>query len=198
METVTDADWVARSLEGPEAFGVIFDRHAETLLRYLVRRVGRTTAEALLGDVFHAAFESRSRFDGRHPSALPWRYGIASNLLLKHHRTEGRRLRASARMAFEPRSASSQQRVLETAEARVTLERVAEAIEALPPGERDALLLFAWEDLSYEQIAEAQNVPVGTVRSRLNRARTRLRERVAPSGKEPLQVETVSPESCPT
>jgi RNA polymerase sigma-70 factor (ECF subfamily) len=184
MESVSDAELLARSLEDPEAFGGIFDRYAQTLLRYLVRRVGRTTAESLLGDVFRTAFEARSRFQPERASALPWLYGIASNLLLKHYRTEGRRLRATAKLAAEAREAAGAAGPAETAGARLVLERVAKAIEELPATERDVLLLFAWEDLGYQEIAQALNVPVGTVRSRLHRARERLREPIRPSGKE--------------
>jgi RNA polymerase sigma-70 factor (ECF subfamily) len=69
-------------------------------------------------------------------------------------------------------------------DARVLFPRVAGAIEALPDGEREALLLFAWEDLSYQSVAEALQLPIGTVRSRLNRARTQLRELLEPRGKK--------------
>ena len=68
-------------------------------------------------------------------------------------------------------------------DARVLFPRVADAIEALPDGEREALLLFAWEDLSYQSLAEALELPIGTVRSRLNRARAHLRELLEPDGK---------------
>ena len=68
-------------------------------------------------------------------------------------------------------------------DARVLFPRVAEAIEALPDGERAALLLFAWEDLPYLGVAEALELPIGTVRSRINRARARLRELLKPNGK---------------
>ena len=62
--------------------------------------------------------------------------------------------------------------------------KVADAIEALPDEERDALVLFVWEELGYEEIAAALGVPVGTVRSRLNRARGRLRELRSRIGRE--------------
>ena len=192
----SDAQLMARSLEEPEAFGGIFDRHGDALLRYLVRRVGTTTAEGLLGETFRAAFEARARFDPGRASALPWLYGIASNLLLKHHRTEARRLRATARLASEPDAADAP-RVAEAACARVELERVAAAIETLPATERAVLLLFAWEGQGYPEIAEALEVPVGTVRSRLHRARARLRERIGSSGKEEgMQTASASPERC--
>jgi RNA polymerase sigma factor (sigma-70 family) len=64
---------------------------------------------------------------------------------------------------------------------------VADAIAALPDGEREALLLFAWEDLSYQSLAEALELPIGTVRSRLNRARGRLRELLEPKGKKRMR-----------
>jgi RNA polymerase sigma-70 factor (ECF subfamily) len=68
-------------------------------------------------------------------------------------------------------------------DARLLFLRVAAAIEALPAGEREALLLFAWEDLSYQSVAEALELPIGTVRSRLNRARAHLRELLKRDGK---------------
>jgi RNA polymerase sigma factor (sigma-70 family) len=103
-------------------------------------------------------------------------------VLLKHRRGEARRLRASARMAagLEAAQGRASARALD---ARVLFSRVAEAIEALPDGEREALLLFAWEELPYQGVAEALELPIGTVRSRLNRARARLRELLDPKGK---------------
>jgi RNA polymerase sigma factor (sigma-70 family) len=68
-------------------------------------------------------------------------------------------------------------------DARVLFSRVADAIEALPDGEREALLLFAWEDLSYQSVAAALELPIGTVRSRLSRARVHLRELLEAKGK---------------
>ena len=68
-------------------------------------------------------------------------------------------------------------------DARLLFPRVANAIEALPDDEREALLLFAWEELPYQSVAEALDLPIGTVRSRLNRARARLRELLEPKGK---------------
>jgi RNA polymerase sigma-70 factor, ECF subfamily len=65
----------------------------------------------------------------------------------------------------------------------VLFPRVADAIDSLPDAERAALLLFAWEELPYESVAEALELPIGTVRSRLNRARARLRELLEPNGK---------------
>src|SRR5919197_5692965 len=98
MSAPSDADVIRRSLSVPEAFGIIYDRHAAPLLRFLGRRAGAKVAEGLLGELFRIAFERRKTFDAARASALPWLYGIASNLLLKHRRAEARWLRASARM----------------------------------------------------------------------------------------------------
>jgi RNA polymerase sigma-70 factor (ECF subfamily) len=182
MSPPSDAEVIGRSLDEPEAFGLIYDRHAATVLRFLGRRVGAGLAEGLVGELFRIAFERRKTFDAARESALPWLYGIGSNLLLKHRRGEARRLRASARMAAA-REAGDGRASAAGLEARLLFPRVAAAIEALPDGEREALLLVAWEDLSYRSVAEALDLPVGTVRSRLNRARVHLRELLGSNGK---------------
>ena len=180
----TDADVIGRSLADPRCFAVVFDRHAGVVFRFLVRRVGRDTADELLGDTFRIAFERRATFDLERESARPWLYGIATNLLAKHRRTEGRRLRATARIAgaFRDDGIGVADAVARAVDARDAYSVVTNAIAKLPDGERDALLLYVWEELDYEDIAAALGIPVGTVRSRLNRARTRLRELVGPSG----------------
>src|SRR5881296_4444987 len=109
MSSPSDAEVIGRSPSEPEAFGLIYDRHAATLLRFLGRRAGARVAEGLVGELFRIAFERRTTFDASRASALPWLYGIGSNLLLKHRRGEARRLRASARLATG----------LEAAEARI-------------------------------------------------------------------------------
>jgi RNA polymerase sigma-70 factor (ECF subfamily) len=181
MGALSDAEVIGRSLGDPEAFGLIYDRHAATVLRFLGRRVGAQVGEGLVGELFRIAFERRKTFDVSRASALPWLYGIGSNLLLKHRRGEARRLRASARMAAAD-EAADRRASAGALDARLLFPRVADAIEALPDGERETLLLFAWEDLSYQSLAEALDLPIGTVRSRLNRARGRLRELLEPGG----------------
>ena len=186
MSSPSDAEVIGRSLGEPEAFGLIYDRHAATLLRFLGRRAGAKVAEGLVGELFRIAFERRKTFDASRASALPWLYGIGSNLLLKHRRSEARRLRASARMAAALET-TDRRGSAAALDARVLFPRVANAIEALPDVEREALLLFAWEELSYQSVAEALELPIGTVRSRLNRARTHLRELLEPKGKERMK-----------
>jgi RNA polymerase sigma factor (sigma-70 family) len=173
-----DAELITRSSIEPGAFAGVYDRHAEPLFRFLVRRVGRDTADELLGDVFRVAFERRETFDPSvSTNARPWLYGIATNLLARHRRAEARRLRATARFRVTTTAdVSFTEGIDASVDAANLWPQVVDAIANLPDGERDALLLYAWEELSYDEIASALEVPVGTVRSRLNRARGRLRD----------------------
>jgi len=172
MDPRSDAEVIACSFTLPASFGELFDRHATTMFRYFVRRVGPDDADALLGELFRIAFEKRAGFDTERAEARPWLYGIASNLLARHRQGEARRLDATARLVNTSITASD---LFSEVDARLDASRlwpeVAAAIATLPQGERDALLLFAWERMPYDQIATALDVPVGTVRSRLNRAR---------------------------
>jgi RNA polymerase sigma-70 factor (ECF subfamily) len=184
MAVDSDAAVIAASITDPERFGVLFDRHATAMYRYFVRRVGADTADSLLGELFAVAFERRASYDCAHPNARPWLYGIATRLLAHHHRSEARRLRATARLvaSMERESDPTDQR-LGAMDARALWPTVADALAELPEGERDVLFLYAWEDLSYQDIATALGLPIGTVRSRLHRARRALRELRAPSGR---------------
>jgi RNA polymerase sigma-70 factor (ECF subfamily) len=179
----SDAEAIVSSLEAPAAFGALFDRHATAIHRYLVRRVGPDAAEGLLGDCFRIAFERRAAYDRSRAEARPWLYGIATNLIASHRRSERRRYRAMARIVaaresgLDPAGA-----VADAVDARQLLPRVLGAIGALGDAERDTLLLHVWEGLSYEDVAVAMAIPAGTVRSRINRARARLRELAGPGG----------------
>jgi RNA polymerase sigma-70 factor (ECF subfamily) len=168
-----DASVIARSLERPEEFSVIFERHFDEIHRYLRRRHPRE-ADELAAEVFMAAFDGRDRYRALGDSARPWLYGIASNLLGKRWRSERRALRAHARDAGRAAPALDE---YAGALARVDAERqsalLAGALARLNAADRDALLLYALSDLSYEEVAFALAVPVGTVRSRLARARRR-------------------------
>jgi RNA polymerase sigma factor (sigma-70 family) len=182
----TDADVIAASLAAPEQFASIFDRHAATIHAYLARRVPRE-ADALLGEVFRVAFERRLVYRLDRPDALPWLYGIAWNIVFKERRSTVRGVAAAGRLGgmrdtTVPATEQSDDR-LDGASQR---SRLTAALASLPDGERETLLLFAWEELSYEAIAEALAVPVGTVRSRLSRARSRLRELLEQHGEEPV------------
>src|SRR5690242_17375290 len=95
--TPHDSDAIAASLRDPPRFAAVFDRHHEEIWSYLSRRAGQALAEELASETFVRAFAARAGYDLSYPDAGPWLYGIATNLLRKHARTEERRRRAYAR-----------------------------------------------------------------------------------------------------
>jgi RNA polymerase sigma factor (sigma-70 family) len=173
----SDADYLARSLREPTAFEPIFDRHFGAVHRYLHRRAGRDLADELAAETFALAFSRREscRASG---SVLPWLYGIATNLLHRYRRAERRQLHAYSRSGVDCWVAYEDE-----ADARVdgsALDaRLAGALAAMRPRERDALLLYALADLSYEEIALALDVPLGTIRTWLHRARATAQRELA-------------------
>jgi RNA polymerase sigma factor (sigma-70 family) len=174
MSTPTDAELIASSLDEAERFGLLFDRHFAGIHRYLHRRVGAALADDLAAETFVAAFDRRRDYDLGRVDARPWLYGIASNLLRNQWRSERRRLLAYARAAAETDAGVDADAVLDRADAHLAGPLVAEALASLEDRDRDALLLLAWGELSYEEIAEALGVPAGTVRSRIHRARAQV------------------------
>jgi RNA polymerase sigma-70 factor (ECF subfamily) len=173
--TRTDAQLIAASVPAGEEFAALFDRHARTVHRYLARRAGATAAEDLLAQTFLVAFETRHRYDGARSDALPWLYGIATNVLRRARRDEVRLLRALARTGLDPDVDCPADRVAERLDARARTAALAGALAGLSAGDRDVLLLVAWGGLGQDEVARALDLPVGTVKSRLHRARARLR-----------------------
>jgi RNA polymerase sigma factor (sigma-70 family) len=165
----SDATEIASSLERPERFAAIFDRHFDSVHGYLARRIGASLADDLAAHTFVVAFERRQSFRDTADTARPWLLGIATNLMRNQWRAERRATAALASLASEQAAG----RATPDAE-RPATEMLAVALEQLDRGQRDALLLYAWEGLSYEEIAVALGVPIGTVRSRIARARSRL------------------------
>lgn len=162
MAAESDAEILAASLNTPGRFGALFDRHATVVFRYLVRRVGIDDTETLLGEVFRVAFEKRATYDPERPYARPWLYGTATNLLARHRRSEARRIQATARLLARQQPADDPaHQVAAALDALQLWPHVADAVGRLPEEERDALLLYVWEELGYEEIAIALGVPVG-------------------------------------
>jgi RNA polymerase sigma factor (sigma-70 family) len=174
-EADDDASVIARSRQEPSLFAVIFDRHARHIHRYLVRRLGATAADDVLADTFLIAFGKRAKFDLSRPDARPWLYGIATNLVSRQWRAEGRELKL--RLAAGPPAVDNghADRVADRVSAQALGADLDRALATLRARERDVLLLIAAEGLGYQEVAEALGIPVGTVKSRLSRARTRVR-----------------------
>ena len=174
-----DAVIVRESLADPELFAILVRRHAPALQRYVTRRIGAGAAEDVVAETFLVAFRQRAGYadDGR--DCLPWLYGIATRLVHRHWRSESAQLRLLARTGTDPVTESFTDRVDATVCATAAKARMAGALAKLPAGQRDALLMYAWAGLSYEQIATATGVALGTVQSRISRARQRLRRQLA-------------------
>ena len=178
MESVlSDVDCLARSLREPRAFESIFDRHFDAVYHYLYRRVGPDLADELAAETFTLAFERRSSCRAR-GSSLPWLLGIATNLVRRRFRGEQRRLRAYRRSDTD-RSVVYDDDAVARVDGSSLRARLAGALGAMRPRERDALLLYALADLTYEEIALALEVPVGTVGTWLHRSREIARRELA-------------------
>ena len=174
-----DAEVIDRSRGEPEQFALLFHRHAPSIGSYVARRLGPGPAEDIVAETFLRAFRQRVRYDLSRRDARPWLYGIAGNLIRRHHRDEERKLRALQRTGVDPVAESFADRVDDRVSADAASRAIAAAIAGLSPGQRDVVLLLTWAGLTYDQVAEALGVPEGTVRSRMNRARTRLRAALA-------------------
>ncbi|MEV8635438.1 sigma-70 family RNA polymerase sigma factor [Streptosporangium sp. NPDC051023] len=170
-----DCDLLHESRTRPEAFAALFDRYSGMLYRYVSRRLGPEVAEDLVGETFLVAFDRRSRYDLSYPDARPWLFGIATKLVSRHHRTEAARYRALQRSPAEDTVENPEERVVAEVTALTSRPALASALAGLPSKDRDVLLLIAWGDLSYEEVARSLGIPVGTVRSRLSRARRKVR-----------------------
>ncbi|MFE9751593.1 RNA polymerase sigma factor [Saccharothrix saharensis] len=182
--TPTDAEIIERSRHEPDAFAAIFDRHAPHIRRYLARRLGDQVADDLVAETFLAAFDKRRRYDRSRPDARPWLYGIATNLVGRHRRQEARRYRA---VPADTSDLDHAERVAAEVTAHAARSLLVGALGGLSAEDRDVLLLVAWEQLAYEEVAAALAIPVGTVRSRLHRARRKVKQ--ALGGQNPTEVE---------
>jgi RNA polymerase sigma-70 factor (ECF subfamily) len=174
----TDGELIACSLDRPERFEEIFDRHAPSIYRYLRRRVGDQLAEELTAETFTRALHARRQFSVARASALPWLYGIATNLIRMHARTERRRQHARQLLPGIPSDPGSTSEIDDRVDAQALGPALTAVLEALPDDQREVLLLHAWAGLSPAEISEALSISGGAARKRLHRARTSAAERL--------------------
>ena len=181
--------WKTRQMTGrpsncpgtvPERFGEIFDRHFASIFAFCARRVGPVLAEDIVNETFCVAFDRRRRYDTRaRPNARPWLMGIAINVMRHEFRRQLREKRRSVGSLSRTYHPDHDASVVDDFETANKIERVQAALAKLPDQELEALLLSVLELHTYEQIAEVMQVPVGTVRSRIHRARKHLSELTA-------------------
>jgi RNA polymerase sigma factor (sigma-70 family) len=172
VSATSDAEVLARSLDEPGEFAAIYARHGPAILRYARRRLGETAGEDAATEVFVRAFKQRATYTAQHPTALPWLYWLAGQVVGDCARAERRRLRLFARLAETVAPASTESPGVKPGLGP----EMVRGLRRLADVDRETLLLVVWGELTYEEAAAAVGVPVGTVRSRISRARRQLRE----------------------
>ena len=177
MGEPTDAELWERAAGGePFAFGVLFERHGRAVYNYCFRRTANwSQAEELTSVVFLEAWRRRREVQLEGERALPWLLGVATNVLRNFWRSQRRHRAALARFPLE-RGYDFSPDVDERLDDERQMRSMLRAVTQLPSADQDVLALCVWEGLTYEETAAALGTPVGTVRSRLSRARARLRE----------------------
>lgn len=182
-DELNDASLIRASLSDSDQFGILFDRHMAEIRRYLKRRVG-AEGEDLTAETFAIAFRGRDRYDLGRADCRPWLFGIAANVIRNHKRSEKRQAHAYARIAPDLDLGPDLLDIHDRVDARSVAPSVFEALASLRRTDRELVLLQAWADLSHAEIAEAMSLPIGTVKSRLSRAQTNVRNALdlPPSG----------------
>lgn len=162
---LTDGEILRASVTDAERFAPLVERHYDVVFSYCARRVGHQIAEDVTAEAFAIAFRRRADFRPQSTDARPWLLGIATHQMQRHRRREVRAYRAYARLGVPTH--------VEPQPNDEVGSRLAAALAALSRRQRDVLLLHALADLTYDEIAEALGIPIGTVRSLLSRARVR-------------------------
>jgi RNA polymerase sigma factor (sigma-70 family) len=172
---VSDAAIIERSVREPEDFAAVFARHYAPIHGFAGQRLGPGLADDVAAETFLIAFDRRDRYDLSRADARPWLYGIATNLIARHRRAEVRQYRALARAGAGGIYESHADRVVTRLDAEAHRGPLMAALAKLRDGDRDVLLLVAWAELTSEEAGEALGIPAGTARSRLHRARKKIR-----------------------
>lgn len=157
----------------------IYDEQAADLYGFLARRVGRDLAEDLLADTFEAAISSVDTYDSARGSTRVWLFGIASNLVRRHWRSEERRLNALHRDVATPTTSIdpllTMSGVIDRVDASSDVRALIAELGRLDETDRELLALTGWESMSSAEAGAVLGIPAATVRSRIRRARARLR-----------------------
>jgi RNA polymerase sigma factor (sigma-70 family) len=177
----SDADVIERSWRNPECFAELFDRHVSEIHRYAARRLSPQAAGDIVSEVFLAAFRNRGRYDLSRVDARPWLYGISANVISNQLRTDGRRARAMAATAAQRPAELPVDEIAERITAAQLGPRLFSVLDKLSADDRELVLLVAWAELTYHEVAQALEIPLGTVRSRLHRIRIKIRRSLGPA-----------------
>lgn len=158
------------------AFGELFGRHAQAVYTFCARRTADLAlAEDLTSITFLEAWRHRDRVpSGDAGSALPWLLGVSNNVVRNARRGQRRYQEVLERLPAPSIVPPAEDQALARSVTEAGLRDALGAISALPEREQEVVMLVLWSGLSYEEAAMALAIPVGTVRSRLSRARSKL------------------------
>jgi RNA polymerase sigma factor (sigma-70 family) len=171
-----DARLWARACAGDHsAFGDLFVRHANRIHNYCFRRTGSwTLAEDATSQTFMEAWRKRSSIAVT-DSLLPWLFVAANNVCRNSERAGRRAANLLAKTPLIEHVGDHADEVAARIDSERQMQRVLSALRTLKRADQDVVAMCDWEGLSYDEAAAALGIPIGTVRSRLSRARARLK-----------------------
>lgn len=184
MTERTDEELWLQAANDPSAFGVLFERHADPVYNHCFRRCGSwSAAEDLSSAVFLEAWRRRRDVRLAGDSILPWLLAVANNVCRSQDRTLRRHRRLLAKLHTTVLELDPSEDLVDRLDDERRMKAVLTVFKELKRHEQDVLALCAWGGMDYAAAAVALNVPVGTVRSRLSRARSHLNQLLdSPSG----------------
>jgi RNA polymerase sigma-70 factor (ECF subfamily) len=168
-----------------DEFGGLFSEHARAVYNHAFRLTGNwSAAEEVVSLTFLEAWRLRGTVRPEGGSLLPWLLGIALNVARNVSRAARRQQAAMNRLPKAPDVPDFADDLAGRIDDAERLEKIHAAISTLRRAERDVLALCVWSGLNYAEAAEALGVPVGTVRSRLSRARRKLQREPGPASEQ--------------
>jgi RNA polymerase sigma factor (sigma-70 family) len=176
MALLTEATSTARSSQEAVAYGRLWDDYAAAIYRFCFRGTADAgLAEELTSVVFLEAWRRRNDVSVASESRLPWLYGVATNVLRNQRRSRRRYRAALQRLSPPLEEPDFAESLIERLDAERQMQTIRSQLRKLPQLEQEVLSLCVWEGLTTGEVAIALDVPEATVRTRLHRARERLR-----------------------
>jgi RNA polymerase sigma-70 factor (ECF subfamily) len=179
MSEVDDVGLIERARRGDEvAFSQLFAKHQRAIYRYAVYMSGPDAADDVVQETFLAVLRQTTRHDTPRGTIVGYLLGIARHVMMK---------RLAKNVAFdEPMddsvgdtAAVDQATVLDDLTRAETIEAVRTAVHSLPPAYREVVVLCDFQEMDYAGAADLMQCPIGTIRSRLSRARSLLTIKLA-------------------